>query len=73
MLACTVSKNNIHREAASKAAILKFVCGESETSYFCVFESYCIEDLQHLCWIQVDAIKLKHLELQGNTGFALIV
>lgn len=30
-------------------------------------------DLQHLRWMQVDATKLKHLELQGNTGSVFLV
>lgn len=57
-------------EALSKASILKFVCGKSETSYFCVFECICA-DLQRWCWIPVDAIKLEHLELEGNKALVL--
>lgn len=38
-----------------------------------VYLSLIGQDLQHWRWIQVDAIKGKHLELQGNAGSVFLV
>lgn len=37
----------------------------NQKPHISVYLSLIVKDLQHLRWIQMDAMKLKHLELQG--------